>query len=72
MAKVCKTGMPKSAYDWDNWLDGQVWELEKGVDFHVRIISFRSMARNTAVVRGLEMKTRSKGNSLFIQAKEKS
>jgi hypothetical protein len=72
MAKVCESGMPESIYDWDSWLDGQVWELEKGIDFHIGITSIRSMARTAAHQRGLEMKTRSKGDSLFIQATERS
>lgn len=72
MAKVCENKTlrrcSKAGYDWDNWLDGQVWELEKGVDFHVVIPSFRNSASYAARKIGLEIKTVSKGNSIFIQA----
>jgi hypothetical protein len=75
MAKVCETGLPGKSkenplYDWDNWLDGQVWELEKGKDFTVGVTSFRSLASKTAGRRGIKVKTRVKDGNLFIQAKK--
>jgi len=35
-------------YPWDQWFDGQVWELVRGVDFKVLSKSFHSMAAHAA------------------------
>jgi hypothetical protein len=40
-------------YDWDNWLDGQVWELVDGVDFTVPVRSMAAQVYQAAVRRGI-------------------
>lgn len=41
--KVQKRTRSGSKYDWENWLDGRIWELKRGDDFHVITQSFRAM-----------------------------
>jgi hypothetical protein len=39
-------------YPWDEWLDGSVWELVRGVDFHAKATTFRTNAQIQAKKRG--------------------
>lgn len=71
MAKVVSEMPPKRShglYDWDSWLDGQIWELEEGVDFKVSVPSFRTLLCMTAKKRGKKTKTSLVDKKLFIQA----
>lgn len=45
------------AYDWDTLLNGQVWLLEKGVDFQSQPSSVRSLALGQARKRGGTVRT---------------
>lgn len=44
-------------YPWDEWLDGDVWDLEPGKDFHVKTQSMRTMAVAKAKERGFKVRT---------------
>ncbi len=44
----------KSKYDWDNLLNGQMWQLFEGEDYTSRA-SFRSAAYNEAKTRNLKV-----------------
>jgi len=61
-----------SAYPWQQWMDGRVWELTFGKDITEPLASFRTRLYRTAksVDRHLFIKTRQHkdGSSLFIQA----
>ena len=48
-----------SRYPWDEWLDGNVWELVHGDDFTAKPSTFRSIASGQAKKRGGKMRTRS-------------
>ena len=62
MAKVLESyifpkpclGRP-AAYKWDDWLDGQVWELKRPSDFRPQVPIFRSMVTTTARRRDLKV-----------------
>ena len=45
-------------YPWDEWLDGSVWELEKGRDFNSKVPTFRANAQTQARKRGRSVRTR--------------
>jgi hypothetical protein len=42
----------RSAYPWDQWLDGDIWELTQGQDFRGTAVAFRASARGQARRRG--------------------
>jgi hypothetical protein len=41
-----------SRYPWDEWLDGNVWELVRGEDFQAKLTTFRANAQGQAKKRG--------------------
>lgn len=45
-------GGRRSAYPWDEWLDGQARRLTRGEDFQCLTESFRTMAHTAAKNRG--------------------
>lgn len=69
MAKVIGRLAPhgRSKYPWDDWFDGQVWELTPGEDFTVTIESFRSTAIGKASSLGGILRTRVAGGKLQLQ-----
>jgi len=74
MAKTLKkfvfTNVGRSAkkYDWDNWLNGSAWELEKGKDFDIEVSSFRCGAYLAAGRRGKRLQTSQNGDKIVIMA----
>jgi len=74
MAKVVEKMPGKSetdaTYDWNNWLDGRIWELKRGIDFQIQSHSFRSVAHSEATKRGVTIKTSISGDTIFIRAKD--
>jgi hypothetical protein len=61
MARVIDTfPAPKvtSLYPWDQWLDGQVWELVAGEDFNAKPQTIRQNAAAQATKRSGRVKTR--------------
>jgi len=55
-------------YDWDLWFNGDIWELEPGVDFHVPIPRMQAQAWNAAGRLGKEhLRTWTRDGHLFIQ-----
>lgn len=61
----------KRRYPWDQWLDGQVWELTKDVDYSVTMAIMRSLVYTTCKHRGLAVKICVRGNQMYIQASKK-
>ena len=55
-------------YPWADWLDGNVWELEQGVDFHETIEAFRNRCYRVAEGFDEKVRTRSKGTTIWIQS----
>ena len=75
MAKVIKgkfdfypPGLRK--HDWNKWLDGQIWKLEKDVDFAGLTKNFRTAVYHEAAKRQIQIMTRimDDGKSIVIQA----
>ena len=73
MAKVLKQfafgGRAGVKYPWDEWLDGQIWELTHGKDFNCVTGNFRSVVYVEAKRRGKKVRASVKENSLVIQAR---
>ena len=59
----------KTKYPWDQWLNGNVWELLEGVDFTNDLQRMRVQTYVAAGKRGLKARTSQSGpNKLIIQA----
>lgn len=48
---------PQSTYDWDTWLDGNSWQLKRGVDFDTPVEKMRIRVWNVSSQRGLSVRT---------------
>lgn len=59
----------RARYPWEEWLDGDVWMLEKDVDYQRDNVSFRVAVHQAAKSRGMSVMTEStpEGN-MIIQA----
>lgn len=73
MAKVIENfefyrNSPKGHYKWDEWLDGQIWELTEGLDYFVSIGSFRVSILKAAKKRGIKARTSATPCGIVIQA----
>lgn len=44
-------------YDWDSWLNGEVWKLTEGKDFKCTVNGFRAGAFSVCRRRGLKIRT---------------
>ena len=49
---------PRRRCDWENWLDGNCWKFEQGVDFLVSPLSFAAQAHIRVSGRPGTMQTR--------------
>ena len=56
----------KSKYDWDLWLNGDVWRLERGIDFDIPIRSMSSSASNAAVRIGMRVRTKIESDKVLV------
>lgn len=54
-------------YNWDIWTNGEVWQLERGVDFTCDPRSFRTLVHRTKRARGIQAKTKINGDTITIQ-----
>jgi hypothetical protein len=77
MAKIVKefpaqVRRRESKYPWDQWLDGQVWELAQGVDFQTDANAMRSVVYLAAKRVGVKVRVGvDKGNGLmWVEATE--
>ncbi len=66
-------GPTRGKYPWDQWLDGSVWQLQKGQDYDIGTPSMRAAASRAAKAAGKKVRTRArkgKGGSevLIVQA----
>jgi hypothetical protein len=59
MARAVDGPLPAAQrrYPWEQWSDGQVWELTRGEDFEVTAGSFRDTARGWAREHGYTART---------------
>ncbi len=61
-------GAGGALYPWDEWFDGSIWRLVKGVDYLVATPTMRSNIYNEAVRRGLKARTGETEGGLVVQA----
>ena len=56
-------------YEWTTWSDGDVWELEKGVDFDSNVKTMRTNACLYAKKNGMKVRTAivDGGNGIVLQ-----
>lgn len=78
MAKVVNAVPPSARgprgqlYPWEEWFDGQVWELTQGEDFKPSMKVFRDIVYQTASRHGVRVSVNVRGNKLYIQARARS
>jgi len=70
MAKVLD-GFPGDGIVKEEWMDGQVWQLDEGEDFSCSIESIRGRFSSACYGRDLKAKTRVQGTSVIVQARAK-
>jgi len=56
----------KGKYPWDQWLDGDVWQLTHGEDFTTEVANFRSWAYHNARKRGGTLRTNNPSTDVLI------
>ena len=55
-------------YPWDEWLDGQIRKLDRGPDFDGPAMSVERVIRTSANRRGIRVRIRVEGESIYLQA----
>lgn len=57
-------------YDWETYMDGRCWCLERGVDFRpdLQPSAVRQAARQYATRNSIELRTAVRGDKVFLQA----
>ena len=63
-------GPQECRYPYDEWFDGQIWKITKGIDFNCTIESMRVSLWTTAKKRGIKIRTSKKGDALIFQRRE--
>ncbi len=63
-------GKSKFKYPWDQWLDGTIWKLEHGKDFHGEVESMRVNIYTAAKRQDLKVHTSVEGADIVMQAYE--
>ena len=59
----------RNIYDWDKWLDGNIWELKRDVDFTCEAATMRNGARQAGRSRNVKVRTNVvDSNTLVIQS----
>lgn len=62
------TNARSKAYPWDEWLDGQIRKLSRGEDFDGPAMSVERVIRTSANRRGIRVRIRVEGESIYLQA----
>lgn len=62
------TNARSRAYPWEEWLDGQIRKLDKGDDFDGPAMSVERVIRTSANRRGIRVRIRVEGDSIYLQA----
>lgn len=76
MAKVISNAnfdADRSSYDWNSWLDGQAYLIEKGEDYTCEDVTMLTLIRTQARNRGMSVRTKViKDSGIQFQAYEAS
>lgn len=67
--KIVDSMPGRQRYPWDEWFDGKVRLLEKGVDFDCSLAGMRSAALSAAKKYGIEIVARVRPEGVYIQSK---
>jgi hypothetical protein len=59
----------RGIYRWDEWLDGNIWELSPGEDFRATPDTVRSAAYQAAKKQGVKVTVREHEGKLYLQAR---
>lgn len=59
-------GCRNQQYPWNEWLNGNIWQLTKDVDFKSKCECFRTNAYGVAKLRGLKVRTQIVGTDIII------
>jgi hypothetical protein len=62
------TVIKSSKYAWDEWLNGDIWQLVEHVDFKVKRASFKITVLNNAKKRGLKVNIAEVEDGFVVQA----
>jgi hypothetical protein len=54
-------------YDWDQWMDGEIWRVSQGQDFDPPPRNFLSSLHNMAKRKGMKVRANVEGNSVVFQ-----
>lgn len=57
---------PYPKYPWDEWTDGRIWEIEKGVDFTIPIVHMQQNITRKARAMKMKATTRSDKSKKII------
>jgi hypothetical protein len=52
------TTTEKAVYPWDEWLDGDIWQIEQGEDFETHPLMMERIIRTRATARGAKVRLR--------------
>jgi len=52
------TSGEKAVYPWEEWLDGDIWQLEEGEDFETHPLMMERIIRTRATARGAKVRLR--------------
>ena len=58
----------KKKYDWGKILDGNIWLLKAGEDFHISPHNFRATVGVVATRRGKKTHVHVRGDEVYVQA----
>jgi hypothetical protein len=58
---------PTAKYPWEEWTDGQVWEIIRGEDFDILAGNMAQVLRSYGIRKGLKVTTRRRGDVLAFQ-----
>lgn len=54
-------------YPWDQWMDGSIWQVERGSDFHSDPESFRTGLHQKASKHNMKVRTQVDSTSVVFQ-----
>lgn len=60
---LVKEKRPKPVYHWNDWFDGDIWQLEEGVDFYIEPLMMERITRTRATSRGAKVRMRHVGSN---------
>jgi len=63
-------GPQECLYPYDEWFDGQIWKITKGIDFNCTLESMRISLFSQAKKRGMKIRTSKKDDTLIFQRRD--